>query len=784
MNLYLKWKSFARFYRIVIYIFLAVALFLATLPLMLEKGAEYALVKQGAKFAEIENIDLNLFTGRLKVENMQIVMADKPSLTLQQFFVDLNWLALFKKRIHIEKLTLDNTDFAVVFEPEKSIKIAGFDIPLNSTEKKVEEEDDFDWGFGISQLQLTNIAVNIVIPKFNKTIQVKELSLNKLLTWQVNEKATLAVKVIVQSGVLQGRFNLQPFTKKQIFKGKLELSGWQFQDYKTLFPQEINDLSGNLNATINLAIHLQQEQINVSQSGKVLLKNISLTQQDLAIGIKNLEWNGQLDFDNKIQKTINLTGNVLINKAKVNNESAKILIAKFASLQSDVNFQFPQKIKLKNISLSKLLVGKKPSKVKPILGLQSLKLAKIDFLTADKISLGKLNLSGLNASILLDEQQALTELNAFLEALPMSKKESKAVEKEPIFNFSLAELQLDDSHIFIENLATQPVFKKNIKINKLTVSEVDNIKLQQKIKLFLDAKMDEFTTVKLTGDIEPFNPKTNADLSLAIEQLDLYSFSSLIRDALGYRIQSGMMDATVDFKVKDNILNSKNNLKLVGFELEPEVKKLKEQTTEQTTDDTELVNNEVVELNSIGLALNMLRDSNGDIDLDVPIKGDLFSPEFKIKKVVNTALINALKGGTKLVLFTALQPYSSIYLAGKLAYDKASALSLQPIEFKAGTTSMKKDMHIYLAKIAKLLTEKKGVTIKVCGFYSVKDKQALSKKEVTEKVLKNQLYKLAEKRQTNVKNWLVKKGKVASKRLVTCSPEFKDQPVTGVNLLM
>lgn len=392
-------------------------------------------------------------------------------------------------------------------------------------------------------------------------------------------------------------------------------------------------------------------------------------------------------------------------------------------------------------------------------------------------------------NLVLNEDKEVVQLNQLLTALPKSGKQKESRKKaeneskvESNFTFSLAGLALlANNHLYVETFATDPVMKKNLKINTLTLGALDSNKFKQNTHLALDIKVDKYTDIKVNGEIQPFNPKVNSNLDIVIKELDLYAFSPLIRRDLGYQIQSGSLNAKSKILIKNNKLDAKNTLKLVGFEMET-VEKVGKQNDDNSKDEYQKSKSQG--LNAMGLALNMLRDKNNNIDLDVPIKGDLSSPDFEAKSIINTALMSALKGSTKVALALALQPYGAIYLASKYAIDKASEVSLQPVSFLSGKTDMKQDMPAYLAKIAELIKSKKGIHLKICGFYNQQDKKAMASLELSEDKLKTKLYQLAEQRQEKVKNWLVTKGGVATKNLVTCQPEYQEQKQPGVNLLM
>ena len=82
-NLALSKKFNKKPVRIISYLLLGLAIFVVVLPLLLEVALEKILVKQGAESASVQNIDLNLFTGYLSIEQLQIKHANQPRLQLQ-----------------------------------------------------------------------------------------------------------------------------------------------------------------------------------------------------------------------------------------------------------------------------------------------------------------------------------------------------------------------------------------------------------------------------------------------------------------------------------------------------------------------------------------------------------------------------------------------------------------------------------------------------------------------------------------------------------------------------
>lgn len=795
-NLALSKKFNKKPVRIISYLLLGLAIFVVVLPLLLEVALEKILVKQGAESASVQNIDLNLFTGYLSIEQLQIKHANQPRLQLQTFSVDFDWSALWRKRIKITELVIENSKLDIVLDKDESLQIAGFTIPLKSgAQSKQKSSKSFDWGMGIEQLRLVNNQVNLSVPKLDKTIQLKEITLQEVLTWQVDQKSNLSFKVEVDSAQIEGQFSVLPFAEKQILEGKINLSSWSLEAYQQMLvaflPPSIKSLDVVIGGQFEIAVSHLDGDVQLQQSGNLGLQNFDLNYQNLNLASRQLNWDGRLRISQHLKKqsvpSVSLSGQFNAKEFIAEDAKQNLKLLGFNSLQTNVDLKPTKQIKLENIELTNLVVSEKKDSNKSLVNLGNLSLTSLRLPSEHRVELGKLKLKNLVMNLVLNEEKEVVQLKQLLTALP---KPDKQTENEPTnkskaksnFSFSLESLALlEKNQIHVETFATQPVMNKRLMVNRLTLSELDSSKVEQDTQLALDVKVDKYTDLKVKGAIQPFNPKVNSNLDIAVKELDLYAFSPLIRRDLGYQIQSGSLNADAKIVIKNNKLDAKNKLKLVGFEM-ASVEKLDKQGKNNSKDEYQKSKSQG--FNSMGLALNMLRDKDNNIDLDVPVKGDLSSPDFEAKSVINTALMSALKGSTKVALALSLQPYGAIYLASKYAIDKASEVSLQPVEFLPGKTTVKPDMSAYLTKIAELMKSKKKLHIKICGFYNLQDKKAMVGLKLSEDKLKNKLYQLAEQRQEKVKNWLVTKGGVATKNLVTCHPEFQDQKPSGVNLLM
>ena len=104
----------------------------------------------------------------------------------------------------------------------------------------------------------------------------------------------------------------------------------------------------------------------------------------------------------------------------------------------------------------------------------------------------------------------------------------------------------------------------------------------------------------------------------------------------------------------------------------------------------------------VKLALAVLRDSRGEIDLDSPISGSLDDPKFKVGHIIVQVLLNVL---TKAVT----EPFA---LLGSL-FGRGPELSY--LEFGAGRDDVDAAMADKLKVLAKVLTSRPGLKLEVTG---------------------------------------------------------------------
>ena len=140
--------------------------------------------------------------------------------------------------------------------------------------------------------------------------------------------------------------------------------------------------------------------------------------------------------------------------------------------------------------------------------------------------------------------------------------------------------------------------------------------------------VDEYGLATVQGRLSPFMPKTYTDITVSFRNVKMKPFSPYSATFSGRRIASGMLSLNLEYKIQDSELLGDNQVVLEQFTLGERV---------------EAPN--AVHL-PLDLAIALLTDAQGKIDVAVPVKGNLDNPEFKYGHVIRQAFINLI---TKIV---------------------------------------------------------------------------------------------------------------------------------------
>lgn len=274
-------------------------------------------------------------------------------------------------------------------------------------------------------------------------------------------------------------------------------------------------------------------------------------------------------------------------------------------------------------------------------------------------------------------------------------KPAPSAQPEAIFPLAIERLRIVGANAEFADLSLTPQFGTRMHdlggvVTGLSTDAATTAQVE------LDGKVDDYGSARVRGSIQPFRATDFTDLTLAFRNLEMTRLTPYSGKFAGRKIDSGKLSVDLEYKIKDRQLAGEN--KFV-------VNKLKLGERVDSPDALHL---------PLDLAIALLEDSNGVIDLDLPVSGSLDDPQFSYGKIIWKALVNVL---TKLV--TA--PFRAL---GKLM--GISAEKMEAVNFDPGSSVLLPPEQEKLKAVAEALAKRPALTLSLApGYDPEADRRAL-----------------------------------------------------------
>ncbi len=201
-------------------------------------------------------------------------------------------------------------------------------------------------------------------------------------------------------------------------------------------------------------------------------------------------------------------------------------------------------------------------------------------------------------------------------------------------------------------------------------------------KVQLDARVDKYGSAKIRGQISVFRPEKLTDIEMTFRNLTMSSLSPYVVKFAGRTIKGGQLALDLQYKVKDSKLLGQNKIVLKQV-------KLGEKVDSPGAADLPL-----------DLAIAVLSDSQGVIDIDLPVSGDLNDPEFGYSAVIAKAFGNLITG----IITAPFRALGAFFGAGNDS-------QLDSIDFEPGSAVVDPPEREKLAAIARAMKGRPKLTL-------------------------------------------------------------------------
>ncbi len=263
------------------------------------------------------------------------------------------------------------------------------------------------------------------------------------------------------------------------------------------------------------------------------------------------------------------------------------------------------------------------------------------------------------------------------------------------FPFTIERIRVSDGDLEFADLSLRPQFGTHIHylggvINGLSSDAAGVAQVE------LDGKVDDYGSARVRGSIQPMRATEFTDLKVAFRNLEMNRLTPYSGKFAGRKIDSGKLTVDLEYKLKQRQLVGENKVVINKLKLGERV---------DSRDAMSL---------PLDLAIALLEDSDGVIDIDLPITGSLDDPQFSYGKIVWKAIFNVLE---KVV--TA--PFRAIGKLLGISADKLEAISFDP-----GSAVLLPPEQEKLKSVAGALAKRPALTLQLApAFDPAADKAAL-----------------------------------------------------------
>jgi hypothetical protein len=198
----------------------------------------------------------------------------------------------------------------------------------------------------------------------------------------------------------------------------------------------------------------------------------------------------------------------------------------------------------------------------------------------------------------------------------------------------------------------------------------------------LKGQLGEFSPVTISGEVQPFSLERYADLKLHFANIQLPILNPYSGEFAGYAIAKGTLTTDLHYRITNRQLDAQHHVHIEQLEWGERTATQGEATL------------------PVKFATVLLRDRHGVIDLDIPVKGTLGDPTFRVWPIVWHIIKN-------LVVKAVTAPFA---LLGSLF---SGAEQAQYVDFAPGSAVLEPPSAQALGALAKSLAEKPGLSVDV-----------------------------------------------------------------------
>jgi uncharacterized protein involved in outer membrane biogenesis len=323
---------------------------------------------------------------------------------------------------------------------------------------------------------------------------------------------------------------------------------------------------------------------------------------------------------------------------------------------------------------------------------------------------GKLNLQNLTVE---KEQPTKT---APVQEKPAEKTPPPPVDAAPPKAISIGKINLKEGNIYFSDFFIKPNYSANLTSVQGAISE---LKPETPGDLDIQARLQNAAPVEIKGQINPLSKDLFLDIVADAKEIELSPLTPYSAKYVGYGIERGKLSFNVKYKVENRKLSAQNRIIL-----------------NQLTFGEKIESPTATKL-PVLLAVALMKDRNGVIDVDLPISGSLDDPQFSVGGIILRIVIN-------LITRAVTAPFT--LLASAFGGGSGGGEDLAYIEFDNGRATLDKADQAKIATLARALSNRPALNLEIMGRVDpTTDLEGLKRAGIERKVKAQKLKELARK---------------------------------------
>ncbi len=191
------------------------------------------------------------------------------------------------------------------------------------------------------------------------------------------------------------------------------------------------------------------------------------------------------------------------------------------------------------------------------------------------------------------------------------------------FQVDIKAVKVSNGSMYFNDLSLKPQFRTRIRQLNGSLLGVSNVPGQYAL-IALDGQVDRSGSMRARGQMAFEDPRRNNEVNITFRNLPLNSINPYAITFAGHEIESGRMDADLKYTTKNGRLVGKNHFVINQIKVGKELEDFKGKRL------------------PINLAISLLEDSEGMIDVNIPVNGQIDAPEFSMGHLVWQAVGNVL----------------------------------------------------------------------------------------------------------------------------------------------